>query len=73
MRAFALERQHGIDHMLDDTGAGDLSVLGDVANEDDGGPDFLAKRMRACAEPRTWSPCRARIRQCRSTWSGWNR
>ena len=37
MRAFAFEGQHGIDHMFDDTGAGDLSVFGDVADEDDGG------------------------------------
>ena len=36
MRALALERQHRIDHMLDHAGAGDLAVLGDVADQDHG-------------------------------------
>ncbi len=35
--AFALEREHRVDHVLDHAGAGDLAVLGDVADEDDGG------------------------------------
>ena len=36
LRAFAFERHHGIDHVLDDAGAGDLAVLGDMADQDDG-------------------------------------
>jgi hypothetical protein len=36
MRAFAFEGQHRIDHMFDDTRAGDLPVFGDVPDEDDG-------------------------------------
>ena len=32
MRAFAFERHHGVDHVLDDAGAGDLAILGDVAD-----------------------------------------
>ena len=35
MRAFALERDHRVDHMLDDARAGDLAVLGDMADQDD--------------------------------------
>ena len=31
--AFALEIEHGVDHVLDDARAGDLAVLGDVADE----------------------------------------
>ena len=32
--ALALEVEHGVDHVLDDARAGDLAVLGDVADED---------------------------------------
>ena len=32
----ALEGGDGVDHVLDHAGAGDLAVLGDVADEDDG-------------------------------------
>ena len=52
MRAFAFEGQHGIHHMFDDTGAGDLSVFGDVADEDDGGPGLFGEpdeRLRRTA------------------------
>ena len=31
--AVALEIEHGVDHVLDHLGAGDLAVLGDVADE----------------------------------------
>jgi hypothetical protein len=51
--AFALEREHGVDHVLDDARSGDLPVLGDVADEHGRAPCFLAKRISACAEPRT--------------------
>ena len=34
--ALALEVEHGVDHVLDHARAGDLAVLGDVADEDDG-------------------------------------
>ncbi len=43
LRAFAFERQHRIDHVLDHARAGDLAVLGDVADQDDGGAGFLRK------------------------------
>ena len=33
--ALALEVEDGVDHVLDDARAGDLAVLGDVADEDD--------------------------------------
>ena len=35
--AVALEVEHGVDHVLDHLGAGDLPVLGDVADEHEGG------------------------------------
>ena len=63
VRAFALERQHRVDHVLDHAGAGDLAVLGDVADQDDGGAGFLGEadeRLRRSRAP--GSPCRARIR-----------
>ena len=52
MRAFALERQHRVDHVLDHAGAGDLAVLGDVADENDGRAGSLGKadeRLRRAA------------------------
>ena len=33
--ALALEIKHGIDHVFDHAGAGDLAVLGDMADQDD--------------------------------------
>ena len=38
--AVALEIEHGVDHVLDHLGAGDLPVLGDVADQHEG--DALA-------------------------------
>jgi hypothetical protein len=35
MRAVALEGEHRIDHVLDDAGAGDLPVLGDMPDQND--------------------------------------
>jgi hypothetical protein len=32
---------HGVDHVLDHARAGDLAVLGDVADQDDGGARTL--------------------------------
>ncbi len=55
VRAFALERQHGVDHVLDHAGAGDLAVLGDVADEDDGRAGVLGvadQRLRRAAHLR---------------------
>ena len=52
MRAFALERQHRVDHVLDHAGAGDLAVLGDVADQDDGRAGVLGvadERLRRAA------------------------
>ena len=34
--AFALEIEHGVDHVLDHARAGDLALLGDMADQDDG-------------------------------------
>ena len=52
VRAFALEREHGVDHVLDHARAGDLAVLGDVADQDDGRARALGEadqRLRAGA------------------------
>ena len=35
MGAFALEGEHGVDHVLDDARPRDLAVLGDMADQDD--------------------------------------
>ena len=43
VRAFAFERQHGVDHMLDDAGARDLAILGDVADQNHGGAGSLGE------------------------------
>ncbi len=43
MAAVALEIEHGVDHVLDDARAGDLAILGDVADEHDGGTRLLGK------------------------------
>ena len=41
MAALALEIEHRVDHVLDDARAGDLAVLGDVADEDHRGAGLL--------------------------------
>ena len=41
--ALALEVEHGVDHVLDHARPGDLAVLGDVADEDDGGAAALGE------------------------------
>ena len=46
VRAFALEGQNGVDHVFDHTGAGDLAVFGDVADQDDGRAGTLGKPPR---------------------------
>ena len=54
VRAFALEREHRVDHVLDHARAGDLAVLGDVADQDDGGAGALGEadqRLRASRAP----------------------
>ena len=72
--AFALEIEHGVDHVLDDARAGDLAFLGDVADQHDrrarrfGVADH---RLRRGAHLR--HRARRRIRRCRSTASGSNR
>ena len=71
MAAFALEIEHGVDHVLDDARAGDLAVLGDVADEDDG---RAASAWRSGSSPARRrapaSPCPAPIRRGRvhSVW-----
>ena len=53
--ALALEIEHGVDHVLDDAGAGDLALLGDMADKDDGGAAPLGEGdqlMRAGADLR---------------------
>ena len=54
MAAVALEIEHRIDHVLDDLGAGDLAVLGHVADEQQRAARRLGKRISACAAARTW-------------------
>ncbi len=60
MRAFAFEREHRIDHVLDHARAGDLAVLGDVADQDDGRARALGEadqRLRAGAHLRHGAGC----------------
>ena len=55
MRAFALEGEHRIDHVLDHARAGDLAVLGDMADQDDGRARALGEadqRLRRAAHLR---------------------
>ena len=55
MRAFALEREHRVDHVLDHARAGDLAVLGDVADQDHGRAGALGEadqRLRGAAHLR---------------------
>ena len=64
----------GVDHVLDDAGAGDLAVLGDVADQDHAGAGGLGvadERLRRSAHLRDGS--RRGVGARRSTWSGWNR
>ena len=72
--AFALEIEHAVDHVLDHPRAGDLPVLGDVADEDDRGAGLLGvadQRLRGGAH--LGDGARRRIRRGRSTASGSNR
>ena len=43
LRAFALEGEHGVDHVLDHAGACDLAVLGHMPDEDDGSTRLLGE------------------------------
>jgi hypothetical protein len=43
VRAFALEREHRVDHVLDHARAGDLAVLGDMPDQDHGGAGTLGE------------------------------
>jgi hypothetical protein len=63
--ALALEIKDGIDHVFDDAGAGDLAVLGDMADQDHrhaaplGEGHQLMRAARTCAtEPGAASTCR---------------
>ena len=54
VRALALERHDRVDHVLDDARAGDLPVLGDVADQDDRRAARLGEadqRLRATRAP----------------------
>ncbi len=60
MRAFALERQHRIDHVLDDARSGDLAVFGDMTDKDDGGTGALGEadqHLRGAAHLRHRTRC----------------
>ena len=53
--AFPFERNHGVDHVLDNARPGDLPVLGDMADKDDGGAAGFGvsnERLRAAAHLR---------------------
>ena len=41
MAALALEIEHGVDHMLDHAGPGDLALLGDMADKHDDVPGYV--------------------------------
>ena len=74
MAALAFEIEHGIDHVLEHPRAGDHALLGDMADQQQaeaaalGEPDQLGRRG-----PHLGHGSRRRIRDCRHTWSGWNR
>ena len=60
MRAVAFEREHRVDHVLDHARAGDLAVLGDVADQDDRGAGALGEadqRLRRAAHLRDRAGC----------------
>ena len=64
----ALEIEHRVDHVLDDARAGDLAVLGDVADEDDGRAAGLGEadqRLRRAAH--LGDRAGRRFDACRST------
>ena len=72
--ALALEVEHGVDHVLDDARAGDLAVLGDVADEDDRGAAALGEGDELVGRRRgPGRPSRGRCRRGRPTWSGSSR
>ena len=52
--AVALEIEHGIDHVLDHLGAGDLPSLVTWPTSTRAAPCALAKRMSDCVAARTW-------------------
>ena len=54
VRALALEREHRVDHVLDHARAGDLPSLVTWPTRMTAAPERLAKRISACAAPRTW-------------------
>ena len=59
LRAFALKRQDRVDHVLDDAGPGDLSVLGDVADQNNHAAGALGEadefgRRAAHLRHRSW-------------------
>ncbi len=47
MTRFALEREHHIDEVLEELGAGDVALLGDVADEDDRDRSGLGQVLEA--------------------------
>ena len=72
--ALALEIEHGVDHVFDDAGPGDLAIFGDMADQDHRHVRALGEigqLMRRRADLATRIP--ARFRRCRPTWSGSNR
>ena len=72
--ALALEAQHRVDHMLEHARAGDRAVLGDMADENDGGAmllgeaDQLLRRGADLADR-----ARRALDQVANAWSGSNR
>jgi hypothetical protein len=71
--ALALEIEHGIDHVFDHAGAGDLAVLRDMADQDDGDAARLAKVTSSCAAARTCETEPGAASTVSATWSGSNR
>jgi hypothetical protein len=71
--AVALEVDDGVDEVLEQAGPGELAVLGDVADEDDGDAGGLGEVDQFGAQRRSWLmlPGWRRGRPCRS--SGWSR
>ena len=50
--AIALEIEHRVDHVLDQLGPGDLAVLGDMPDQDDGAAARLGEAHQRLGRPR---------------------
>ena len=68
---FAFEEARRVDHMLDDAGTGDLTIFGDVADEDDCCTGLWRNGSAPAPSRAPESLSGRRPRLCLSTSSGW--